>query len=163
MPLTSTLVEKASPLLTVLALVIAVTPLVAALCSPFLKRRPKFLGILTTVFSLVTLLAAALVVTQINGKAYYIELFSAPVFYLDSLSIYFVLLVNLVALFACFSIPQFLVMDARQNKNHDPGYFYGFFNLFHMTMLLVPLVNNLVLLWIAVGLWLARKVIDEPG
>lgn len=71
--------------------------------------------------------------------------------YLDSLSIYFLLLVGLVTTMASFYIGPYLV-------RHHPGkigrqaLFYCLFNLFHLTMVLVPMVANLVILWIGIEL-----------
>lgn len=71
--------------------------------------------------------------------------------YVDSLSIYFLLLVGVVAMAASFYIGPYL-------RSHHPGkpgrqaLFYSLFNLFHLTMVLVPMVSNLVILWIGIEL-----------
>jgi hydrogenase-4 component F len=152
MPMEITRVIEATPQLTSLALLIILAPLAAALGSLFLRRHPKINGWLTTISSIASLLAVVFAVSWVGDQGHIIRLFPFFNLYLDSLSVYFVLLVNLVALFASFSIPSFLSVDARQNKFHNPAYFYAFFNLFHMTMVLVPMVDNLVVLWISVEL-----------
>jgi hydrogenase-4 component F len=137
--------------LSLLTLIIVLFPLAAALYSLFFRRWLSVLGLMTRVFSAIALFASILAVPVVGDHAYIIHL-NPVTLYLDSLSIYFVLLVNLVVLFASFSIPRFLAMDAEQNPFHQPAYFYVFFNLFYISMLLVPMVDNLVALWIAVEL-----------
>lgn len=73
-------------------------------------------------------------------------------FLLDALSVYFIFLVNLIALFVSWRAIFYL-----QNRHTDgtarresPAFFHTFINLFHVTMVLVPLFNNLVGLWIAI-------------
>lgn len=75
-------------------------------------------------------------------------------FYLDALSIYFVLLVNVIALAASLYTGYYLDFQAEMNSGEpaDSAIFHFFFNLFHFTMVLVPMVDNLVILWIAVEL-----------
>lgn len=71
--------------------------------------------------------------------------------YLDSLSIYFLLLVSLVALAASiYAGPCW-----RRRSRTDTlslTVFHSLFNLFHFTMVLVPMVENLVVLWIGIEL-----------
>lgn len=65
-------------------------------------------------------------------------------FLMDALSVYFIFLVNVIAAFTAwnaFTSPQ------PQGRSL---FFNNSVNLFHFTMLLVPLVDNLVVLWIAV-------------
>ncbi|MEW5720167.1 MAG: proton-conducting transporter membrane subunit, partial [Chloroflexota bacterium] len=65
-----------------------------------------------------------------------------------------VLLVNLVALAASLYIRHYLSHQAEvfPQQSTDATRFHVIFNLFHFTMLLVPMVDNLVLLWICVEL-----------
>lgn len=72
-------------------------------------------------------------------------------FYLDSLSVFFLLLVSLVAFVAsCYAGPCW----ARRSGTGalDRTLFYSLFNLFHFTMVLVPMVSNLAVLWIGIEL-----------
>jgi hydrogenase-4 component F len=71
---------------------------------------------------------------------------------MDALSIYFILLVNLVAFVASWYTGTYLDFDVRHNPHHDALFFHVLFNLFHFTMLAVPMLDNLILLWIAVEL-----------
>jgi len=75
-------------------------------------------------------------------------------FYLDALSIYFVLLVNLIALAASFYTGYYLDhrFETLPPQRINATQFHVLFNLFHFTMVLVPMMDNLVLLWIAVEL-----------
>jgi hydrogenase-4 component F len=63
---------------------------------------------------------------------------------IDALSVYFILLVNLVAFAASCNIVSTPPDPQR------PFFFNLLLNLFHFTMLLVPIVDNLVALWIAI-------------
>ncbi|NPA91108.1 MAG: hypothetical protein GXO55_06640, partial [Chloroflexi bacterium] len=84
--------------------------------------------------------------------------------YVDALSVYFVLMVNIIALVASFYIGHYLDfvrqhrhllgtdMPSGEEESTRLGRFHLFFNFFHLTMVLVPLMDNLVLLWIAVEL-----------
>ncbi|MBK8050831.1 MAG: hypothetical protein IPK16_29240 [Anaerolineales bacterium] len=68
-----------------------------------------------------------------------------PIYLLtDSLSIYFLFLVNVIALFASWN------QVVANQLTPRPLFFNILVNLFHFTMLLVPVVDNLVFLWIAV-------------
>jgi hydrogenase-4 component F len=73
-------------------------------------------------------------------------------FYLDALSVYFILLVNLVAFVASWYTAQFLAFNTQSGSKTNPAWFHFLFNFFHFTMLVVPMVDNLVILWIAVEL-----------
>ena len=75
--------------------------------------------------------------------------------HVDALSVYFVLLVNAIALFASLYIGPYLDGLTQRHTVAQQGaatLFHVFFNLFHLTMVLVPMVDNLVYLWIAVEL-----------
>jgi hydrogenase-4 component F len=135
-----------------LAMVIVFAPFCAVIIGLLFRRHTTLLNWTTTFFSLGSLVASMLAVPEIGNQAVVIRIISFFNLYLDALSIYFVLLVNMVALFASISTAQFLRSDAKRNPFHNPWHFHLFFNFFHMTMLLVPLVDNLVTLWIAVEL-----------
>lgn len=82
--------------------------------------------------------------------------------YIDALSIYFVFLVNLVAFFASWYVAQFLAHEGKYEahwQDHNPATFHFFFNAFHLTMLVVPVVDNLVILWMAVELTTVASVL----
>lgn len=133
--------------LVVLALVTVSLPLAASATTFLARRRSRLLGWITILFSLLSLVASVLVA---SGSRAEFPLLFMSIFYLDELSIYFVLLVNLVAFVASWYAEPFLAFDARHNLRHNPFQFHLLFNLFHFTMLLVPMVDNLVILWMAV-------------
>lgn len=65
-------------------------------------------------------------------------------FHIDALSVYFIFLVNVIATFASWNAFTSPPSTGRAL------FFNNSVNLFHFTMLLVPVVDNLILLWIAV-------------
>ncbi|GAA1026285.1 hydrogenase 4 subunit F [Virgisporangium ochraceum] len=71
--------------------------------------------------------------------------------YVDALSLYFVLLVNAVALVASFYAGRSWARRTGRSTLSRTA-FYSLFNAFHFTMVLVPLVANLVVLWIGIEL-----------
>jgi hydrogenase-4 component F len=136
--------------LVVLALIAVSAPLAASATTFLARRRPRFLGGITILFSLLSLGASVLVAS--GARREFPLRFMSGFFYLDELSIYFVLLVNLVAFVASWYADLFLAFDKEHNAHHSPFQFHLLFNLFHFTMLLVPTVDNLVILWMAVEL-----------
>ncbi len=145
--------------LELLAKLVLAPPLVALFLAglPTLSRRIRLsaglLGWATRLLSAVSLVCSILL--ALGPKAGFPLSFSvlSVGFYLDALSVYFVLLVNLVAFFASWYTVDFLNHDARYNPEfHAPDVFHFFFNAFHLTMLIVPMVDNLVILWMAIEL-----------
>jgi hydrogenase-4 component F len=131
---------RAAPVLAVLLLL---SPLVGA-AAAWLPRRQELATIGAALVSLG--LSAGIAGTYDGALRFSLWIVG---FHLDALSIYFVLLVNLVALAAaCYAGPAL----ARRTGPPDQARFYGLFNLFHFTMVLVPMVENLVVLWIAIEL-----------
>jgi hydrogenase-4 component F len=76
------------------------------------------------------------------------------VFYIDSLSLFFILLVNLIAFVVSWNDVAYLehVIPLRSEVLRQPIMFHALVNLFHFTMVLVPMVDNLVALWVAIEL-----------
>ena len=139
-----------------IAKLLILSPLMAALLSLILrKRNRRWQDRVSMVASLVALgLALALASNPVLEKPIQFRFLWFIPFYLDALSVYFVLLVNAVALWASLYLGAYLDLQQRLSagKNIHPALFHLFFNLFHFTMILVPLVDNLVVLWIAVEL-----------
>ena len=155
MPLKFTSLELALPLdanslLIVVCLFIVLAPLFAALLLPLARSRTRWMGYITLFFSFVSLAASFYVAAQTDPPPPFAVLNIG--FHLDALSIYFILLINLVAFFACWYAIAYLEHDARRNPSHKPLEFHVLFNLFHFTMLVVPMVADLIVLWIAVEL-----------
>lgn len=81
-------------------------------------------------------------------------------FHVDALSLYFVLLVNVITLFASWNALDIKkeadqvegIRSSRNGPLHSLLFFHGSLNMLHFTMLLVPLVDNLIWLWIAIEL-----------
>jgi hydrogenase-4 component F len=69
---------------------------------------------------------------------------------IDALSLFFILLVNVVAFAAAWNNIAYLEKNRNPGLLQHPLTFHGLVNLFHFTMLLVPMVDNLVWLWIAI-------------
>lgn len=129
-------------------------PFLACAAVLVFRRKPGWLNACTILFSLISLLASLRLADEVlkASEPPSFDFFPAVALYLDSLSIYFVLLVNLVAFITSIYAIPFLKYDQQYNRFHNPAYFHAFLNLFHLTMLLVPMVDNLVILWIAVEL-----------
>lgn len=136
--------------------IMALTPLAAALFCflvslvPAWRTQHHLQGLITIFFAFLSLVASFMLASQ-RGNATW-PILIGEFIYLDDLGMYFVILVNLVAFFASLFTPQYMEYDARYNKYHDPRWFHVFFNLFHFTMLAVPLIDNLVYLWVMVEL-----------
>ena len=145
--------------LSLLAILVLLAPLLALIVPVLIQVSKKQLqlrfdvmGWATRLLSLFSLACSALLAL---GPADQFPLtFRFGVwFYLDALSVYFVLLVNLVAFFASWYTVNFLAHDRRYSgERHDPAVFHIFFNAFHLTMLIVPMVDNLIVLWMAIEL-----------
>lgn len=132
---------------------VILTPLLAVAGVWIFRQKPVWINVCTIVFSLISLVASArLAYVILLDRPQTFDLFPSVALYLDSLSVYFVLLVNLVAFLASIYAIPFLKHDKRNNHYHNPTLFHSFLNLFHFTMLLVPMVDNLIVLWIAVEL-----------
>jgi hydrogenase-4 component F len=117
------------------------------------RRREHLLGWATRLLSGVSLVCSVVLASGQRGTTPLAFSIGPIDFYLDALSIYFVLLVNLVAFFASWYTVQFLNYDAQTNaERHEPEFFHVLFNLFHLTMLIVPMVDNLIILWMAIEL-----------
>ena len=135
----------------ILALIVLFSPLAAALISLLSWRHPQWLSALTISFASVSLLASFIIASG-RLHEFPVEFSLGIYFYLDELSVYFILLVNLVAFVASWYTVQFLAFNAQSGSKTNPAWFHFLFNFFHFTMLVVPMVDNLVILWIAVEL-----------
>src|SRR5262249_43596724 len=101
-------------------------------------------GYVTTVASALSLLFCGQLI-EATGSSCSIRL--AGLLNVDSLSVLFILIVNVVALAASWSTIHYLEAFPR-----EPLRFHLLFNFFHFTILLVLVVDTLVLLWIALEL-----------
>lgn len=148
---------RVSPVLLAEALLLLPLAGAALVWVPMLWRRPARRGSragraeeVTTIAVSVTSAVLVLAIAANSPEPLQFRLAFIDM-YLDALSVYFILLVSIVALIAsCYAGPWW----AR--RSDGPGMsrtvFYTLFNLFHFTMVLVPMVSNLVILWIGIEL-----------
>ena len=112
------------------------------------NRYPRALDILTWFVSAICLVLAAILSIfppeQQILRTILVPLVGQVGLLVDALSVYFILLVNLVAFAASCNI---VIAPPSPQR---PFSFNLLLNLFHCTMLLVPIVDNLVALWIAI-------------
>ncbi len=133
------------PLLVVLVGSLCKAPKIGPRLTPALSAR--WFDRFTLAVSLICLVLSVLLV--IYSPSLPIE-FSLPLplmgpldFRIDALSVYFMFVVNVIALFASWHV-------LGSSPTRRPLFFSVLVNLFHFTMLLVPVVDNLIVLWIAV-------------
>src|SRR6266702_1307933 len=136
-----------------ISLGIVLPPFAIAVASLFGKSQSERLGILTFIASVFSFCFSAVLVFYILSQP--LHGFQFAFLSIDALSTYFILLVNIVALFASYST-IFITMQSDEThavKGKGPistQYFHMQFNLFHFSMLLVPMVDNLVILWVLI-------------
>jgi hydrogenase-4 component F len=116
---------------------------------PSAEKGDSFRDVATIVASLISLALTAVLASTYRGALDY--QLTVVRFHIDALSIYFVLLVNVIALVASFYTRSSSERRVGE-RGRDTTLFYCLFNLFHFTMVLVPMVANLVVLWVAVEL-----------
>ncbi|SRR6266436_3401511 len=137
----------------VLILGIILPPLLTAITCSFSTSEVKRLGILTFFASILSFgfsVALPFFILSQSSQVLLIPLFPFDL-YVDALSTYFILLINVVALFASY-FTIFIKGDEEESGNEPESTktFHAQFNLFHFSMLLVPMVDNLVLLWVLI-------------
>jgi hydrogenase-4 component F len=71
---------------------------------------------------------------------------------LDALSLWFILLANLIAFAAALSVAGHANEGGRTSILNQPAFFLASLNGFYFAMLLVPILDNLVGLWIGIEL-----------
>jgi len=135
----------------------------ASLSGKSQSQRSSLLTFLASVISFCCSLALLLNFPKnghyhLNFSVLFINIF------IDALSVYFIFLINIVALFASYFTKFIMANDieAQSEKEHWPNslrLFHLEFNLFHCSMLLVPLVDNLLFLWVLIAF---TTVISAP-
>jgi hydrogenase-4 component F len=150
------------PLLAVLPFLIVTPPkseaeLKANLSKPY---WPKIIlgfhsGYITSFFSLCSLISSVALAITYQSRTNPVPIKANLLFifdlYLDDLSLFFILVVNLVAFFASACTIQ-KYKNPKLNEDYRRVSFHVVFNLFHFTMQVVLVVDNLMILWIAVQL-----------
>jgi hydrogenase-4 component F len=104
----------------------------------------------TVTASTITLIASLALVGPVRADAATTSLGGIQLS-LDALSIYVILLVNVVAVAASLSAVPWWTLHGR-GGDRGRTRFLSLFNLFHFTMILVPSVTDLVVLWIGIEL-----------
>lgn len=148
-----------------------------AIASIRFKWSERYLSGISTVGSGISLIASIGVCGAISSTSpYTFNIWVIP-FSVDALSAYFMLVVNAVVFAASFHIPRYLWLTNKgttpvdkserpANKSSQfsymlqviewtaqpPRFFYLFFNLFHMTMVFVMVMDNFFLMWIFIQL-----------
>jgi hydrogenase-4 component F len=114
------------------------------------QRAGRLLELVTIGTSLASLLLVLAIAARSSGAEIHYWLLFVEL-YLDSLSIYFLLLVSVVALVAAgYAGPCWSRRSGADTLSL--AQFHSLFNLFLFTMVLVPMVSNLVVLWIGIEL-----------
>ncbi len=113
----------------------------------------KGFGVISILVAIITLAATIALVLRFNARfpasSLCIDLPLFPI-YVDALSLYFLLVINLIALAASWNAYFYLQKTPPGGFYRGPILFHGLMNLFHFTMILTPVMDNLVGLWIAI-------------
>ncbi|MDD5465033.1 MAG: hydrogenase 4 subunit F [Candidatus Omnitrophica bacterium] len=124
-------------------------PFALALSALLIKNR-KVLGLLNCLGYLAVLSFSVVLLKQIVLSA---GTRSYPGFiYLDTLSVFFILVTSIVALAVALYSIGYLEKDIEEGRisERKARIYYLLFNLFCCSMLVVPAVNNLGILWVAI-------------
>jgi len=141
--------ELFSSLESILIIALIITPITSGVLVTFLKR--KRLVEVVTVFSSFLILIEGLILVNSILKYKTISVFNG-IFYVDSLSGIIIITVSLVGfLSSIYSVSYMgkqyekLIIDEKKLVRYYQG-----FNMFLFTMLLVPISNNMGMMWIAI-------------
>ncbi len=141
--------ELFSSLESILILALIITPIISGVLVTFLKRKKIIESV--TVFSSFLILIEGLILVNSILKYKTISVFDG-VFYVDSLSGIIIITISLVGfLSSLYSVNYMgrqyekLIIDEKKLVRYYQG-----FNMFLFTMLLVPISNNMGILWIAI-------------
>ena len=141
--------ELFSSLESILILALIITPIISGVLVTFLKRKKIIESV--TVFSSFLILIEGLILVNSILKYKTISVFDG-VFYVDSLSGIIIITISLVGfLSSIYSVNYMgrqyekLIIDEKKLVRYYQG-----FNMFLFTMLLVPISNNMGILWIAI-------------
>ncbi len=131
--------------------------IVSLLIALFGKKAERWLSAITFITSLGLLIVSILMLVKNPKESHFSQhiLVVALNFHVDALSIFLILLINTVAFAASWNSLAYLerIPATSQGKWwRQKTWFHFLINLFHFTMLLVPLADNLVVVWIAIEL-----------
>ena len=143
------LVELFLSLESLLIIALIITPIISGVLVTFLKRK-KIIEVVT-VFSSFLILIEGLILVNSILKYKTISVFDG-IFYVDSLSGIIIITISLVGfLSSLYSVNYMgrqyekLIIDEKKLVRYYQG-----FNMFLFTMLLVPISNNIGIMWIAI-------------
>lgn len=124
-------------------------PVILSLASLIFKGHRRF-GIANCIGYLAVLLAGSGLLLKVwsSGKA--ISYFG--LIYLDSLSVFFIFVISVVSFAASLYSIGYIENDKKEGliSREKAGFYYFLFNLFCLSMFLVPAVDNLGILWVAI-------------
>ncbi len=118
--------------------------------SALFMRKQKVFGIINFMGYLAVLFASASLFKEIISKG------SARAFlgfiYLDFLSVFFIFVISVVAFAVALYSVGYIRKDVEQGiiSEKKAGVYYLLFNLFCFSMFMVPAVDNLGMLWVAI-------------
>lgn len=124
-------------------------PVLLALAA-FLGRNPRAIGLINALGYLVIFIASCLLLPDVVPTNGLVTVLGFLV--VDSLSIGFILVTAVVGLATALYSIDYIGKDIEQGllSEQKARIYYIFFNLFCFSMLLVPMVNNLGLMWVAI-------------
>jgi hydrogenase-4 component F len=124
-------------------------PLILAI-SALLIKNSKLMGLLSCLGYTIVLFFSAVLLKQIVLSAGVKSFFG--LIYLDSLSVFFIFVVSVISLAVAVYSVGYLKKDIQEGviSERKAGIYYLLFNLFCCSMFIVPAVNNLGLLWVAI-------------
>ncbi len=132
-------------ILEILVLLMLAAPLVTGGFGFWLPRYSLTAGSLLSLFATLLLLA--------NGPTGLPVHFTFGLsFFVDSLSVFFLLLTNLVAVFSAWYVDYQGIGDPELGSGHRLRRFRALFGIFQFTLVLVPVVNDLFALWLIIEL-----------
>jgi hydrogenase-4 component F len=107
-------------------------------------------GIISSIGYLSVLIASVILLKQALFSVRVISYFGF--IYLDALSAFFILVISVVAFSTVFYSVGYIKKDIDKGiiSEKKAGFYYTFFNLFCFTMFIVPAMNNLAMLWVAI-------------
>lgn len=117
---------------------------------PFLLRRHKVFGIINVLGYLTVLSASVLLLLKIIVPGCVVSYLGF--IYIDSLSAFFIFVTSVIAFAAALYSIGYIEKDMEKGimSEKKSGAYYLLFNLFCFSMFVVPAVNNLGMLWVAI-------------
>lgn len=113
-------------------------------------KKERLLGVMNAFGYLIILGISLLLVARILTPPYIIRQFG--IFYIDALSAFFILVTAVIALSASIYSIGYVASEIEEAKIsfRNAKFYYFLFNLFCFSMLVVPMLNNLALVWIVI-------------